>query len=431
MRLGEILVQEKSVEAPGVEEALESQVVNGGRLGTNLLELGLLQEEGLAKALGKQHGTSYAFGEMAPDPVAVRLVDSNFADEKDVIPMRVDANRIILAVLNPGDVGTLDAVAFKTGKRVVPVVIPEFRMIQLLRKHCKAYRGVRAIDMNTIRPSRTRAAKEEKVQEVVGDLMSEEEFQSTYAQALSGGAAEGVEEVLEGTVVEEEETQPVPPPPKPPAPLGAEAPKLKLVPAPPAPAASNWQDALPGQAVDTPLAAAAPKPVPPPPEEALTPLDFAGAQAELKKSSDREDIAETIIRFAIGKWKRALLLSVQGPIVTGWWGAGMGVRERAVRRIGINLRSDSSFRLVNETRSHFIGPMKRDSSTNGFYKLLGGEYPKTAVLLPLLVRGKVVHILYVDNGPKKITPPDVGELLILSQSVGRSYEELMRRRKSA
>ena len=66
-----------------------------------------------------------------------------------------------------------------------------------------------------------------------------------------------------------------------------------------------------------------------------------------------------------------------------------------------------------------------------FYKLLGAGFPKTAVILPLLVRGKVVHLLYVDNGPDQLTPPDVGELLILSQSVGRSYEAMIKRRKSA
>jgi len=42
-----------------------------------------------------------------------------------------------------------------------------------------------------------------------------------------------------------------------------------------------------------------------------------------------------------------------------------------------------------------------------------------------------VHLLYVDNGPGQLTPPDVGELLILSQSVGRSYEAMIRQRKSA
>jgi hypothetical protein len=74
---------------------------------------------------------------------------------------------------------------------------------------------------------------------------------------------------------------------------------------------------------------------------------------------------------------------------------------------------------------------------NVFYRLLGADkrpeppFPKTSVILPLLVRGKVVHLLYLDNGPDQLTTPDVGELMILAQSVGRSYEAMIRRRKSA
>jgi hypothetical protein len=50
--------------------------------------------------------------------------------------------------------------------------------------------------------------------------------------------------------------------------------------------------------------------------------------------------------------------------------------------------------------------------------------------MPLLVRGKPVHVLYVDQGPDQLTPPDVGELLIVSQSVTRSYEALIRKRQA-
>jgi hypothetical protein len=75
--------------------------------------------------------------------------------------------------------------------------------------------------------------------------------------------------------------------------------------------------------------------------------------------------------------------------------------------------------------------MRRDAGTAVFYKLLGGEFPKTAVLLPLLVRGRVVHLLYVDAGPGRVTPPDVGELLILATNVSRSYDVLLKRRTSA
>jgi hypothetical protein len=179
------------------------------------------------------------------------------------------------------------------------------------------------------------------------------------------------------------------------------------------------------------VAVVPPQAVQRPPEPPPTPLTFAEAQAELARSSDREDVARTVLRFALGKWKRNLLLSVQGSLVTGWHGMGAGVREAAVHRIGVALREQSTFRLVRDTRSHYIGPVKRDAAMGVFYKLLGGGFPTTAVILPLLVRGKVVHLLYVDNGPDQLTPPDVGELLILSQSVGRSYEAMMRRRKSA
>jgi hypothetical protein len=545
MRLGELLIQEKLVSPEALEEALESQVVHGGRLGTNLLELGLISEKDLARMLGQLHGCAHACGEMTPDSQVLALVDLNEADDKDYLPMRVDATRLSVAVINPRDFPTLDALAFQTGKRVVPVVIPEFRMHQLLRRYCKAFRPLRAIDMNTVRPSRTLQEPTEELARPAksAELISEEEFQSVYAQALTGGARSeplmelleeeevitgeevGEEEVLTGEVVEEEEPEevyvplPVAPAPsmrptvpmwtvpavpsaQPRAPVAADAPPVPdfalpsappmgapFIPTPtqhrePAPELPfiPASEELPGRRPATPFIpvpsdAAAPRGPPPltaipsvapvvPPAAAPQaqapagaakpaglgkikrpsgtvrvqppePLTFAEAQAQLARSSDREDVATTVLRFAVGKWRRCLLLSVQGSLVTGWHGMGRGVRDAAVRRIGVALREGNTFRLVRDTRSHYIGPVRRDTAMNVFYRLLGADkrpeppFPKTAVILPLLVRGKVVHLLYVDNGPEQLTTPDVGELLILAQSVARSYEAMIRRRKSA
>ncbi|QRK05567.1 general secretion pathway protein GspE [Archangium violaceum] len=455
MRLGELLLQEKLITPEALEEALESQVVHGGRLGTNLVELGLLSEQDLARVLGKQYNVASASGEMTPDPRALELVDLDHADEKDYLPMRVDATRMSVAVINPRDIETLDALAFRTGKRVVPVVIPEFRMNQLLRRYCKAFRAMRAIDMNAVRP--TRAEQERlKAASQSEDLISEEEFQSLYAQALKGGGkALGEEPVLDlvEMVAEEEE---------PPAPIvEGYAPEVPVEPVAPPSEAAEEQNLPEAQLVEEePVIAPPPEPIVPPvvvpriapvapppvapvrprpqprpqvpvaAESRPTPLTFAEAQAELSRSSDREQVATTVLRFALGKWKRSLLLSVQGNIVTGWRGMGQGVREAAVKRIGIGLAAPSTFRLVRDTRAHYVGPVRKDAASGFFYKLLGGDYPTTAVILPLLVRGKLVHLLYVDNGPGQLTPPDVGELLILSQGVGRSYEAMIRRRKS-
>jgi len=209
--------------------------------------------------------------------------------------------------------------------------------------------------------------------------------------------------------------------------MGALPPVAPVVPpvAPPAPPVAASGKAV----IRKPAAGAKPAPI--------KPFTFVEAQAQLTKSSDREDVATTVLRYAVGKWRRCLLLSVQGNLVMGWHGMGRGVRDAAVRRIGVALRPQNTFRLVRDTRSHYIGPVRRDTAMNVFYRLLGAEkspeptYPKTSVILPLLVRGKVVHLLYLDNGPDQLTTPDIGELLILAQSVGRSYEAMIRRRKSA
>jgi len=536
MRLGELLIQEKLISPQALEEALESQVVHGGRLGTNLLELGMISEQDLARMLGQLHGCAHSSGEMKPDPQALALTDLNEADNKDYLPMRVDATRLSVAVMNPRDFSTLDSLAFQTGKRVVPVVIPEFRMHQLLRRYCKAWRPIRAIDLTAAhqKPQPAKPARRETVEalgasgerevtrspEKSAELISEEEFQSVYAQALTGGArseplmqlldeqeeiitgeelqAEEEEEIITGEVVEEEAPPeiyaPLPPVPsyvlpdaphpqmpvglpfipapaeEPPAPLDLPFPPPEALPArrPAAafiPVPSEPVPARPTQIVGTlppvaPVVAPVVPPVAPavPPVAAtpaapgkavvrkpaaaarpapLKPFTFAEAQAQLAKSSDREDVATTVLRYAVGKWRRCLLLSVQGSLVMGWHGMGRGVRDAAVRRIGVALRPQNTFRLVRDTRSHYIGPVRRDTAMNVFYRLLGAEkspeptYPKTSVILPLLVRGKVVHLLYLDNGPDQLTTPDIGELLILAQSVARSYEEMIRRRKSA
>ena len=70
-RLGDMLVEEKLCSAAQIEEGLETQVVHGGRLGTNLVELGFLPEKELGRMLGKQYGVAYASGEMQPDPAAM------------------------------------------------------------------------------------------------------------------------------------------------------------------------------------------------------------------------------------------------------------------------------------------------------------------------------------------------------------------------
>lgn len=389
-RLGSLLLEEKLITQVQLEEGLETQVVYGGRLGTNLVELGFVKEPDLARVLGRQHNCAFAAGEMVPDPAALAVAEADFYDDKDVLPMRVDATKLTVAITHPKQIEAIDALGFKSGKRVVQVVIPEFRMAQLLRRYAKAFRPMRPIDMNTLRPSKAMNAGDPKPSEV-GDLINEGDFAALYAQA-----AAPEEEVIEGAVIEDD----VP--------------------------------VVTGAVVEPPPVAGRPAPPPPlaVPQPEPKPITFVEAQKLLSQSQNRDDIAQTVLRFARGKFRRALLLSVRGDLVTGWQGLGKGVKREAVQRIGLSLKEDNSVKMVRDLRSHFIGPMKKSPGMEVFYKLLGGAAPATAVMMPLLVRGKPVHILYVDNGPGQVTPPDIGELLIVSQAVSRSYDTLIKARQT-
>src|SRR5512142_202284 len=88
-RLGEILVKMGACSDAAVRDALKNQIIFGGRLGTNLLELQAVTEEALAKALGQQHGLPSVHGPQQLDPAALALVTPEIADRYDVIPFGV------------------------------------------------------------------------------------------------------------------------------------------------------------------------------------------------------------------------------------------------------------------------------------------------------------------------------------------------------
>ncbi len=55
-KLGEILVRESLINSQQLREALEYQRSNGGRLGSNLVKLGLISDDVITAVLSRQNG---------------------------------------------------------------------------------------------------------------------------------------------------------------------------------------------------------------------------------------------------------------------------------------------------------------------------------------------------------------------------------------
>ena len=56
VRLGELLLREKRVTPAQLQEALNHQRANGGRLGASLVKLGILSDEDITLVLSRQYG---------------------------------------------------------------------------------------------------------------------------------------------------------------------------------------------------------------------------------------------------------------------------------------------------------------------------------------------------------------------------------------
>lgn len=140
MRLGELLVAARVVTPEQVDHALRAQVVWGGRLGTNLVELGAADLDQLARALGRQHRVLAALArhfDTADRALQARL-PVELAARWSVVPlMALSDGTIAVASLDPLDADAratiADALAIEVG-RLVCAIAPELRVYYHLER---------------------------------------------------------------------------------------------------------------------------------------------------------------------------------------------------------------------------------------------------------------------------------------------------------
>ena len=102
VRLGDLLVHSGIVTRDALEHA--SQQTNGQRLGTVLLEHGLIDEDDVTRALSEQlHVPVVDLRDAEPEPEATALVESPDAHRHDVLPLLLNDGSLTVAVADPLD----------------------------------------------------------------------------------------------------------------------------------------------------------------------------------------------------------------------------------------------------------------------------------------------------------------------------------------
>ncbi len=136
VRIGELLLKEKRISAEQLQEALNYQRTNGGKLGANLVKLGYVKDEEITALLSKQYGVpSIALNQFEIDPAVIKLVPSETARKYQIVPLSRAGATLTIAMTDPTNVFAMDDVKFMTGYNVEPVVASEIAVADSIEKY--------------------------------------------------------------------------------------------------------------------------------------------------------------------------------------------------------------------------------------------------------------------------------------------------------
>jgi type IV pilus assembly protein PilB len=136
IRIGELLLKEKRITPEQLQEALNAQRQNGGKLGFNLIRLGYVKDDEITALLSKQYGVpSIALGQFEIDPAILKLVPADTAQKYQIVPLSRSGGTLTIAMTDPTNVLAMDELKFMTGYTVEPVVASETAVVDAIQKY--------------------------------------------------------------------------------------------------------------------------------------------------------------------------------------------------------------------------------------------------------------------------------------------------------
>jgi len=366
IRLGELLIEEKLLTPSQLEEGLRNQVLYGGRLGTNLLELGFLKEEDIARALSKKLGVPTLGPNELDNAVftTLRLIPARVAEKYSVIPIRLENNRLLLAMADPSNFTAIDEIAFNTGYIVQPVVAPELHIVKAMER----YYGIEP----------------------------KERFVRSLADQSMGIAPPAP------SYTEDDELWDIPAPPSEPVP-SAEKPAPSAEPAPPEPSGEEE------------------------PEE-IEPYTLGTVAEQLAECADREEIAEILVEYLGGEFDCCALFLLRNDNAYGWKARVGGRQVAGFDTLCVPLDEPSILKTIHESHSYYLGPVPRAPFNSLLLKELGNRIPSAVLLAPLIVHGRLIGALFVTS-EREVDEKWIFELQQLNIKAAMAFEVLILKSK--
>jgi hypothetical protein len=474
-RLSSLLVRDGLVGVKRMEKAFQRQVIYGGSLDTILLEMNFVPEERLTQYLALASGLPPAArdeGERV-DSAALELIERELAEQFRAVPLTTEGEALRVLVCSPLEMSELEDLADLLDRPLQPLITPEYRWHLA---YAKAYEQDPPARFTTL--ARQVAADEgpSPVGRARSVIIEEPKTGPTASAAPIAVQEPDPAKTQPLPMMPRKPAAPAPPAPitdqptmpidaiPPPRPsgrfhsdtlVGHEPNQARVTSPPPIPEAAKRPKGPPGgpvtpsTGIPKPIAdsdrvklPSAPIPVairgrersePIPTTGRDSPLAISLAREMLATADDRDSVFLTLLRAARARARYVALLTVQGGAAIGRLAlAEPGIDVTSVANVLIPLDAMSAFRTaVNSQQPHVGALVSNDPSVDAMVLKLGGTLPPSALLLPIVLRDRVVALVIAHRGHSDLKLIDVTELLPLGAAAADALGRLIVRHKSA
>ncbi len=153
-------------------------------------------------------------------------------------------------------------------------------------------------------------------------------------------------------------------------------------------------------------------------------LRMSELSVALSEVRDRQEVVQILIRHMGQEFERAAVFLVRENEISGWKAVCRQQEITDFELLSIPLGFPSVLKTVVEGKSFYLGPIANEGLNEELLRGLGGDKPEAALLVPLILDGRVVNLLYGDGGPGQLVA-QVGALQRLQEMAGLAFRILI------
>jgi hypothetical protein len=446
MSLSSLIVQREVATMREVEEALARQVIYGGDLATNLLEVAPVDEGALTQLIAEAMRLAPApMGELPVAPERARLVPSETAILRGIVPLQLDGEVLVVAVVEPIPADVEEGLMFALGVAIDQRAAPAVRVRQAIARLYGApldRRMERLIARLSGLPTPppmpappytppfgSPVARTPERSEGAGAnanvARTPERSEGAGANAnAKANAKANAPRIRTPSMPFRRQTAPgFPETPGPvSAPLAAPAPSddsRDSIP-PPTPVVSQRRNSLLQRDMPSGIR---------PGRRRRGPITFDLAKREAEEASDRDALLDLFFDFSRQFFDYAALFLVHGDIAEGRDAFGPGASRERVVGIGVPLDLPSLMSNAREQRTPLVAKAQADGLDAVLLADLQRPRDAEMGIVPLVVRTRAVAMLLGDCAEAGVDRESMQQLTTFAAIVGQALERIIVRRK--